>query len=108
MHGKPCFGHFNSDELTKNENKPVLWDINIIKEKIDGRIKGLTCANGSIPRRYLKDGKTVASPKVSTKVIFASIVIDAYKRRDVGYFNVRGAYLHAENSDKKLLMKFWG
>ena len=79
MPGKPVFGHIDPDELTKNKTKEELVAVNIIKEKIFGRIKGRTYTNGSKQRSYLNNGETVDSPKVSIKALLTTIMIDAYK-----------------------------
>jgi hypothetical protein len=83
--------------------------VNLIKEKRDSRIKGRTCANGSKQRKYLKEEETIASPTVALESLLTSLVIDVFEGRDVGTFDVPGAYLHAEMpKDKRILMVLRG
>ena len=70
--------------------------MNFIKKKIDARIKGRTRAIGSIQRRYLKYGETVLSPTVSLEVLFATLLYNAHKGRNVFIFDVSGVFLHIE------------
>ena len=60
---------------------------------------------------YLKENKSVASPTVSLEGLITSLIIDAYKGKDVGSFDVPGAYLDAKvpNKDgKQILLKIKG
>ena len=83
----------------------ALEAVNLIKEKRNGIIKGRTCANGSKQKRYLKEEDVIASPTVALESLLTSLVIDVYEGRDVGTFDVPGAYLHAEMpKDKRVLM----
>jgi len=41
---------------------------------------------------------------MSTTVLMASLIIDAYKRRAVAIFDVPGAYLHADISEDKFVL----
>ena len=70
--------------------------MNRIKEKINGIIKGRTCANGSKKKIYLKKGETVASTTVLIEVLLSTLMIDAYKVTDVDNFECLGAYLHTD------------
>ena len=47
MPGKPVLFRVDPDKPTKNYMKAALEVVNLIKEKIDVRIKGQTCAHGS-------------------------------------------------------------
>ena len=46
----------NPDELTDSERREPLEDVNLIKEKMNGIIKGRTYPNGINQKRYLKEG----------------------------------------------------
>ena len=55
----------------------------------------------------MKHGETISSPTVSLEAIIGTLLIDANEDRDVGIFDVPGAYLQAEMpAEKKLLMVF--
>ena len=83
--------------------------MNLIKEKINGNIKGRTCVNGSKQRRYIKEGEIISSPTASLESIITTLVIDAYEGRYTAIADVPGAYLHAEMpQDKLVLLKLKG
>ena len=83
--------------------------MNLIKEKRNGIIKGRNFANGSNQKIYLKELESVASTTVFLEGLFTTLVIDAYKGREVATFDVPGAYLHANTpKDKKVLLKLRG
>jgi hypothetical protein len=92
--------------LTHEQRKGALRAINLIKEKRDGDLKGRTVADGR-PQRSLYNKTETASPTVSKDALMLSILIDAYKNRDVGTADVAGAYLKAYMDDY-VLMKFSG
>ena len=72
-------------------------------------IKGRTCADGSKQHQYLKENESIASPTASLEGIFTTLVIDAYKEREVATFDIPGEYLHAEMpKDKKVILKLRG
>ena len=66
----------DSDILSAEEKSKALNAVNIIKQKIDGTIKGRTCADGSNQERYLEKDESVASHTVSLESIFTTLVID--------------------------------
>ena len=74
----------DANTLTDAEKLKALPAVNLIKEKWDGAIKGRSCVNGSKQRKYLKQDESVASPTASLESLFVSLLIDAYKCRDVG------------------------
>jgi hypothetical protein len=74
----------------------------VIKEKRCGQIKGCTVADGR-PQRALYTKEEMSSPTVSTDALIMSILIDAWKHRDVATADVAGAYLHAKLDDFTLL-----
>ena len=74
----------------------MLGEVNLIKKKIYGTIKGTTCANGSKKIRYLIEAESIASPTVSLEELFIVLIIGAHKERDVATFDVAGAYLYVD------------
>ena len=53
----------------------------------------------------MKEGGNVASPTVSLGGLFTTIVIDAYKGRDISTFDSPGASLHADIPKDKRFIK---
>ena len=102
--GKLVIRPVNPDKMSREEHMQALKSVNLIKKKRCGRIKGQTCANGSRQRQFLKDGESVASPTVALESLISTLVIDAFKKRDVATFDVPGAYLHAEMSKDKCIL----
>ena len=105
-------GAVDASTLTFDEKRKVMPAINLMKEKWNGVIKGRTCADGSGQRKYLKQDESVASPTASLESLFVSLLIDAYEGRDVGTYDVPGAYLHAKllprENNERILMKLTG
>ena len=89
------------EELTPKDKKEALEAVNIIAKRRSGKIKGRTCANGSRQCKYLKDGENYASPTASLELIITTLVIDAYKGRDIAVADVPGAHSHAEFPNNK-------
>ena len=92
------------NSLTTEQKKRALRAINLIKEKRNGVLKGRTVADGRAQRAYVPR-EEATSPALGHETLIASAVVDAFERRDVGLFDVPGAYLHA-TFDKFVLLKF--
>ena len=95
MPGKPVVRPIHVSTLSPLEKKKATPAVNLIKEKHDGVLKGRTCADGSRQRKYLRQDESVASPTASLESLIVSLLIDTYKGRDVGTYDVPGAYLQA-------------
>ena len=107
--GKPVLAPIDPDTLSREEKRQSLEAVNLIKEKRCGKIKGRTCANGSRQREFLKEDESVSSPTCAMESLIATLVIDAYEGRDVGVYDVPGAFLQSDiPKDKKLLMTIRG
>ena len=107
--GNPVVGPIDPTILTQEDKIRAMEAVNLIKEKRCGKIKGRTCANGSVQRKFLKDGESVASPTVSVEALFSTLIIDSMENRDIATFDVPGAYLHAEMpKDKNELLRLRG
>lgn len=92
--------------LTELERKRALRSITLVKEKICGRIKGCTVADGRAQRDYVTHDEST-SPTISVEAFLISIAIDAKEERDVATADVEGAYLHAD-MDEIVIMLFEG
>ena len=110
--GKPVVEHVDASTLTHDEKRKAIPAVNLIKEKWNGKLKGRTCADGSSQRKYLKQDELVASPTASLETLIFSLLIDAYKGRDVGTYDVPRAYLHAKllprDNNEGVLLKLIG
>ena len=105
-------GAVDASTLTRQEKIKAMPAVNLIKEKWDGALKGRTCADGSKQRKYLKQDESVASPTAALESLIVLLLIDAYEGRDVGTYDVPGAYLHAKllprANNERVLMKLTG
>ena len=54
---------------------------------------------------YLKENESVSSPTVPLEAFTATLVIDAKEGRDVGIFDVPGAFLQADMPKEKHITK---
>ena len=106
---KPFVEAIDSSTLTDEEKKTVLDAINLIKVKKNGIVKGRTCANGNKERLYLPKEDSVASPTASLEAIISTLLVDVYEDRNVGIFDIPGAYLHAEMPEEhRVILKLKG
>ena len=87
--------NFN-DELSGKDRKNSLEEVKLINEKLCVNIKGISCANGSQQKNYLKQDDTVYSPTCSTESLMSTLFIDSMEQRDVVVFAVPGYYLQTE------------
>ena len=81
--------------MSSGDKRKALEKVNLIKEKIFGKIKWRTYADGSKKNIYLKEGESVLSPMVSLESLFFTLIIYVHEGRDVATFDVHFAYLHA-------------
>ena len=71
-------------------------------------LKGRTVADGRGQRGYVTK-EEAASPALGLDTFILSLIIDAFEGRDVGLFDVPGAFLQAMCPDHKfVLIKFEG
>ena len=84
--------------------KKLLDLVNIIKKKRYGKIKGITCANGSKQKRHLIEGESIAPMTVMIKTLFNTLIIEIYEERYVATFDVPGEYLHAKMPEGKTIL----
>ena len=87
----------------------MLNNVNLIRQKQDGTIKCRTSSDGIKQKRYLRNDESVASLTVSLESLFTTLVLDAYKERDIATFNIPGEHLHAEMpADENMILKLRG
>ena len=90
--------------LSQKELKDALEVVNLIKEKRDGQIKGITCVDSSKQRKKLKEGETVYSPMFSVEALMSTLVIDALERRDAVILDVPRTFLDTATPEGKNMM----
>ena len=92
--------------MSKQEQRRALRAINQIKLKRCGKVKGRTCANGSVQRGYIfKEDSSLQT--ISLNALFTTWIINSIEGWKVQTFDVPGAYLHAEiPEDERVFMKF--
>ena len=59
--GKPLIIPTDVSGITDEEKMKVLKAVNLIKEELSGDIKGRSCVNGSVQRKYLGKDDSVSS-----------------------------------------------
>jgi hypothetical protein len=94
------------ESLTHDKKKKALLLLIFLKEKRDSSVKARMCADG----RKQKDGtwskQDTTSPTVATESMFVTAVSNAHKGRNVAYFGIPGAFLHADvNEDITMVLK---
>ena len=94
--GKKVVTAVDPDILIADDKAKALNAVNLIKQKRDGTIKVITCADGSNQKIYLGKDEIVASPTVSLESLFTTLVIYVYKERGIATFYITGAYLHVK------------
>ena len=100
------FGVVSPASLSEQEQRRALRAINLIKLKRCGKVKGRTCADGSVQRGYISKEDS-SSPTISLQALFATWIIDSIEDRKVKTFGFLGAYLHAEiPEEERVFMKF--
>ena len=106
MPGKSVFGPISNDALSVEYRKESLEEVNLIKEKLCGSIKGGTYENGSWQKIYLEGGETVYYPTFLTESLMSTLFIDAKEQSHVAILYVPGDYLHTEMpADKRIFLR---
>ena len=106
MHNMAVFAPIMKTDLTPEEKKKAISSLMFLKEKRDATIKARFCADGRKQRGDWTKQETT-SPTVSNESVFLTSVIDAHERRDVGCYDIPGAFLHAD-SDEDITMVLKG
>ena len=82
--------------------KEALNLITMIKEKMDGKVKARSCADGIKQRTYTSK-EEVSSPTMQPESLILSLIIDAKEGKDVATADVVGAYVLANMKDYVLV-----
>ncbi len=105
MHDMKVFCPVMRDLQTKEERTKVMASLMFLKEKRNHSVKARMCTN----RQKLRGDwtkKDTTSPTVSTEAVFITAVVDAYEERNVAYFDLPGAFLHADfDNDITMILK---
>ena len=78
--------------MTNREKKRALESLIFLVEKRDGRVKGRTCANGSVQRDWV-DKKDASSPTAYMESIMLTATIDAQEERDVATIDIPNFFI---------------
>ncbi len=112
LHERKCWHPVHRRNLTPIEKSRALEMIFFITQKSNGTLKGRSCANGSVQRKWM-DREEVSSPTVSTEATLITGVIEAREKRDVATCDIPNAFVQTKlpEHDKhghKTIMKIRG
>ena len=80
----------NPNSLTILHQKGALMAINLIKEKLSGKLKRRTCADGR-PHICYKTKEYTSYLTIPLEAFFTRLIIDAHEGIDMAIFDVPGA-----------------
>ena len=92
LHDRTCFRPLHARDLTDTERARVIESLFFLTEKRDGRIKGRTCANGSVQRAWM-GREDASSPTATTEGVLITAAIDAHEQRDVRVADIPNAFI---------------
>jgi hypothetical protein len=98
MHNMSVFSPVMKTDLFPEEKQKAISSLMFLKEKRDTTIKARFCADGQKQRGDWTKQETT-SPTVSNESVFLTTVVDAHERRDVGCYDIPGAFLHADSDE---------
>ena len=107
MHTMHTFNPVDLKTLSKQEKIDSIASLMFLTQKRDGRVKSRHCADGRKQHDYIKK-EDAASPTVALESILIMAAIDAHEGRGVAVIDIPGAFLHAEQDDKNVIMKLTG
>jgi hypothetical protein len=102
LHDMEVFQPIHKSDLSSEERSKAVSSLMFLKEKRDKSIKGRMCADGRKQRETWTNQES-ASPTVAMESVFITAVIATHKGRDVGCFDIPGAFLQAD-SDEDITM----
>jgi hypothetical protein len=71
-----------------------------LKQKLDGKIKGITVACRNKQRDYISK-EDASSPTVATESVLLSCIIDAEEERDVALVDIPSAFFQTRVENEK-------
>ena len=80
MPGKQVIMAIDPDMLSLEQKRRALNAVNLIKQKIDGSIKGRTCADGSGQHKLLSVNESIASFTLSLEALFVILIVDSFEK----------------------------
>ena len=111
LHQIKCFRPVGVSEMTNWEKKRALESLIFLVEKRDGRVKGRTCANGSVQREWV-DKKDASSSTAYMESIMLTATIDAEEERDVATIDIPNFFIHTlverKPGEDKIVLKIRG
>ena len=111
LHQRKCFKPVGISEMTNREKKRALESLIFLVEKRDGRVKGRTCANGSVQRDWV-DKKDASSPTAYMESIMLTATIDAEEERDVATIDIPNFFIQTpverKPGEDKIILKIRG
>lgn len=105
MHLRDSFIPKKRNELTKKQWQSACEAVNLIKEKKSGEIKGRTCADRRVQRKYISKEES-ASPTAATESIFLTGVIEAKEERNIITLDVPNAFIqtYLEDESERIIL----
>ena len=80
------------ESLTAEQKRKPLREVNLIKLKSSGKLKGRICANGA-PHHKFVPKEEAKSQIITMEGLLTTMVIDAYEDTKVENFDIPGSYL---------------
>jgi hypothetical protein len=92
-----------AEELRTDQKKGALKSLMFLKEKRDGTIKGITCADRR-KQRETAEHVAATSPTVSLQSVLITSTIEAFKGREIALVHIPGAYLSADMDEEVTML----
>ena len=103
MHDLSAFIPMDIKDLTREDRIKALRTLIFLKQKRDDSIKSRTCIDGSPQRAYIAK-EDAASPTSSRDAIFIQGAIDAMEKRETGFADMPGAFLHTATDENVIVL----
>src|SRR5210317_1129567 len=100
LHMRDTFKPVLPSNLAPEKKKEVLEFIMLLKQKRDGTIKGIYCADGRKKRKFIKK-EEAASSTVKLESVFLTSVIEASEGRDVATLDIPNVFIRTKIENKE-------
>jgi hypothetical protein len=109
LHFRSTFKPKHWRELSQVQRQTVLESHMFLKQKRDGKIKGITVAGGNKQWDYISK-EDASSPTVATESVLLSCIIDVKEERDIAVVDIPNAFVqtHVENEKDMAFIKIQG